>query len=209
MKIIQIAILAIAATFLAATDSQAKYCDDETDLVYYGYRYYNPTAGRWLSRDPMAEPGFAHTKNPPSAQELDNSEEFNCYTYVVNAPIVEVDYLGLAPCTPAMTASCKASCSKKGLIYHGCNYIIDIPLVFWTCSVYRCTCCDPCVPGVGSIAYRSRSSGRSHAGVSPPLSIQYVMNQNPLNCQCFWSQTGVTLPGIVPPPIVPAGGGGF
>ena len=29
-----------------------KYTDDETDLVYYGYRYYVPSTGRWLSRDP-------------------------------------------------------------------------------------------------------------------------------------------------------------
>jgi RHS repeat-associated protein len=35
-----------------------KYQDDETDLVYYGYRYYNPSTGRWLSRDPLGEPGF-------------------------------------------------------------------------------------------------------------------------------------------------------
>ena len=25
-----------------------KYDDDETDLLYYGYRYYNPSTGRWL-----------------------------------------------------------------------------------------------------------------------------------------------------------------
>ncbi len=29
-----------------------KYTDEETGLVYYGYRYYNPVVGRWLSRDP-------------------------------------------------------------------------------------------------------------------------------------------------------------
>jgi RHS repeat-associated protein len=34
-----------------------KYNDDETDFVYYGYRYYNPSTGRWLSRDPMQEKG--------------------------------------------------------------------------------------------------------------------------------------------------------
>ncbi len=31
--------------------------DDETDLVYYGYRYYNSTTGRWLNRDPIEEQG--------------------------------------------------------------------------------------------------------------------------------------------------------
>jgi RHS repeat-associated protein len=34
-----------------------KYCDDETDLVYYGFRYYRPSKGRWLSRDPIQEQG--------------------------------------------------------------------------------------------------------------------------------------------------------
>lgn len=37
-----------------------KYHDHETDLLYYGYRYYNPTLGRWLSRDPIGEGGGAH-----------------------------------------------------------------------------------------------------------------------------------------------------
>jgi RHS repeat-associated protein len=32
-----------------------KYQDDETDLLYYGYRYYNAGMGRWISRDPVAE----------------------------------------------------------------------------------------------------------------------------------------------------------
>jgi RHS repeat-associated protein len=34
-----------------------KYQDDETDLLYYDYRYYNASTGRWLSRDPIGEPG--------------------------------------------------------------------------------------------------------------------------------------------------------
>jgi RHS repeat-associated protein len=34
-----------------------KYTDQETGLVYYGYRYLNPGTGRWLSRDPIGERG--------------------------------------------------------------------------------------------------------------------------------------------------------
>jgi RHS repeat-associated protein len=34
-----------------------KYQDDETDLLYYGYRYYNASTGRWLSSDPILEEG--------------------------------------------------------------------------------------------------------------------------------------------------------
>lgn len=32
-----------------------KQQDDESDLVYYGRRYYSPRIGRWLSRDPACE----------------------------------------------------------------------------------------------------------------------------------------------------------
>jgi len=34
-----------------------KYTDGESGLVYYGYRYYNPSTGRWLRRDPIEELG--------------------------------------------------------------------------------------------------------------------------------------------------------
>jgi RHS repeat-associated protein len=34
-----------------------KYLDQETGLYYYGYRYYDPVTGRWLSRDPIGEWG--------------------------------------------------------------------------------------------------------------------------------------------------------
>lgn len=34
-----------------------KFQDDETKLLYYGYRYYNPNTGRWSGRDPIEERG--------------------------------------------------------------------------------------------------------------------------------------------------------
>jgi RHS repeat-associated protein len=56
-----------------------KYQDDETDFLYYGYRYYNPSTGRWIGRDPAGE----------------DSGEINLYGFVCNAPVNDVDYLGL------------------------------------------------------------------------------------------------------------------
>ncbi len=51
----------IRASGIAATLNSARFSskpiDDETDLAYYGYRYLNPSAGRWLSRDPIGEAG--------------------------------------------------------------------------------------------------------------------------------------------------------
>jgi RHS repeat-associated protein len=55
-----------------------KYHDTETGLYYYGYRYYDPNTGRWLSRDPIGEQGGV-----------------NLYGMVGNDPINLWDLLGL------------------------------------------------------------------------------------------------------------------
>jgi RHS repeat-associated protein len=55
-----------------------KYEDVETGLSYYGYRYYGPEMGRWLSRDPIGERGG-----------------LNLHGMVGNDSVNEVDYLGL------------------------------------------------------------------------------------------------------------------
>jgi RHS repeat-associated protein len=54
-----------------------KYQDDETDLLYYGYRYYNASTGRWLSRDRIGE-----------------SDGPNVYSFLGNRPTDDVDTLG-------------------------------------------------------------------------------------------------------------------
>ncbi len=54
-----------------------KYQDDETDLLYYNYRYYNPSKGRWISRDPIGEEGGA-----------------NLYGFIRNDPNDNFDPLG-------------------------------------------------------------------------------------------------------------------
>jgi RHS repeat-associated protein len=55
-----------------------KPVDEETGLVYYGYRWYHPELGRWLSRDPIGEAGG-----------------LNLYGMVGNDPVNGVDVLGL------------------------------------------------------------------------------------------------------------------
>ena len=54
-----------------------KYYDTEARLYYYGYRYYSPDMGRWLSRDPIDEQGG-----------------LNLYGFVNNDPVNRVDWLG-------------------------------------------------------------------------------------------------------------------
>ena len=55
-----------------------KFCDWESGLYYYGFRYYNPSTGRWPSRDPADEKG---------GLEL--------YGFVANDGINHADKLGL------------------------------------------------------------------------------------------------------------------
>jgi RHS repeat-associated protein len=57
-----------------------KYADDESDLLYYGYRYYKPSTGTWPNRDPMQEKGG-----------------INLYAFVNNSSISHVDPKGHSP----------------------------------------------------------------------------------------------------------------
>jgi RHS repeat-associated protein len=56
-----------------------KYTDSETGLSYYGFRYYQPETGRWISRDPIEERGGT-----------------NLYGMVGNDPVNAVDVLGMS-----------------------------------------------------------------------------------------------------------------
>jgi RHS repeat-associated protein len=56
----------------------SRFTDSETDLLYYGFRLYNPNTGRWLNRDPIEEWGG-----------------LNLYGFVDNSPLDYVDLFGL------------------------------------------------------------------------------------------------------------------
>ena len=58
----------------------SEYFDEETGLVYYNYRYYNPELGRWISRDPIEEQGG-----------------YNLYGMLANNTLYFWDMLGTEP----------------------------------------------------------------------------------------------------------------
>ncbi|MGO8678353.1 MAG: RHS repeat-associated core domain-containing protein, partial [Limisphaerales bacterium] len=68
-----------------------KYDDDETGLLYYGYRYYNASTGRWLSRDPVEEPGFTILNSDGNTGDAGPA----LYGFVGNDPVDDTDDLGL------------------------------------------------------------------------------------------------------------------
>jgi len=57
-----------------------KFTDLETGLVYYGHRYYSPSLGRFINRDPKEEDGG-----------------INLYGFCLNNPINRWDVLGMEP----------------------------------------------------------------------------------------------------------------
>ncbi|MBT9449494.1 RHS repeat-associated core domain-containing protein [Akkermansia glycaniphila] len=57
----------------------SEHHDEDLGLVYYNYRHYNPTDGRWISRDPIAEQGG-----------------WNLYGFVNNNAMGVTDQLGLS-----------------------------------------------------------------------------------------------------------------
>lgn len=69
-----------------------RYTDEETDLLYYGYRYCNSDKGRWLSRDPIEDPGFTKTTSVARSREKYPS---SLYGFVSNSAVNLVDVLGL------------------------------------------------------------------------------------------------------------------
>ncbi|GEM_PF-1290828 len=98
--------------------------DEETGLYYFGYRYYNPLLGRFLTADPrevveltdkdIPESSWEHTINDitklyikealwnagNSSFNLHYPQDFNKYSYVQNNPLNAVDPTGLIPVTP-------------------------------------------------------------------------------------------------------------
>lgn len=56
----------------------SKYVDQETGLIYYGHRFYNPATGRWISKDP-----------------IEQQDGPNLYAFVGNDSANHIDALGL------------------------------------------------------------------------------------------------------------------
>jgi RHS repeat-associated protein len=79
-----------------------KYTDDETGLVYYGYRYYAPSTGRWINRDPLGDRAFlkqqAQGKTQKERRNLYREALRPAYLFSANAPVSNYDCFGLTSC---------------------------------------------------------------------------------------------------------------
>ena len=111
----------------------AEFEDADTGWFNYGYRFYSPQLGRWLSRDPIGETGGE-----------------NLYLFVENQSLIHQDFAGLAPnCTQeeieriadadplinkilkimaARKAKGLPKCNKPKLICHCCPQVPGQPV---------------------------------------------------------------------------------
>jgi len=118
-----------------------KFQDDESDLLYYGYRYYNASMGRWLSRDPIGERGG-----------------LNLYGFVGNDAIRRIDPFGLDYYIYIVKGTCGVN--HRVLVGddgNGNSYEIDIqPLAKKWYQSYRRVC------GKGVISYTPRTGAATN-----------------------------------------------
>jgi len=165
-----------------------------TDLVLYEYRVYNPILGRWLSRDPIGEPGGQ-----------------NLYTLAENDPLQGVDPDGraavlviggvtvtVADCALLATLTCLAipPCRDMllDLIKAGLREIADC---IDKCRTKRARC-RPCIPPAGTRMYRIDKVPPSdpHWPFEGTHTHHYVVNQSPVTapkpCFCHPIQTHIT-----------------
>ena len=88
----------------------SKYTDPETGFAYYGLRYYNPSTGRWLSRDPIEERGG-----------------LNLYGMLSNDPLNRNDNMGLNAGANLLGLVCSYHIeTQDGQRYRGNSNLVSI-----------------------------------------------------------------------------------
>ena len=124
-----------------------KYQDDKSGLLYYGYRFYNPSTGRWPNRDLLREQGSK-----------------NLYAFVYGDPANQVDILGFLPFGGGVVGAiqlsydvCKGNVTLNGWVWVGVGFEMDDhwvgasaynqgnPLKTWSVPpLFKCGKCSSC-----------------------------------------------------------------
>ena len=98
----------------------SEYHDEDLGLIYYNYRHYNPTDGRWINRDPIAEQGG-----------------INLYAFVANRLMSIIDIRGKTP----IDATLRKLIEPQNVVPYVYNYRLEgsITTIF---ADIKC-CCIP------------------------------------------------------------------
>ena len=153
-----------------------KFYDWETGLYYYGHRYYNPSTGRWLSRDPIEEEATQ-----------------NLYVFTDNDPIDETDFLGLDPLAyTSIGVTHRQGSSTHDSDESGNQH--SSSAWYWQWADEK----NPCPGGLCNSG--GDDEGSSHVDASVKNTGRCRVN---VYCTCTLSWNGSThspvLPGVLPP----------
>ncbi len=208
----------------------SKYQDDESDLVYYGYRYYKASTGTWVNRDPIEEEGGVNLYCIAINDPLDFTDQDG--RQVVPVPVIPVAALTAAALLAVTCAvadawlNSPAGQQEMSQISATASAIGNAITQAITATASQCpTCgkCKDCIPGKGDQIYEKVPPGSRVRGrhSRPPYNQGHVkvwtVLQSPYPvCQCFWGKpvtydnTQTPPPGATPggPPSGPPGGGG-
>ena len=222
-------VMLLAAALLAVT------------LVQTAQAFYNPSTGRWLNRDPIEEldgPNlYAFVHNNPANQLDALGLQALPVPVRPGPPIVVLPPPGVPPniipfpspvippvrpIGPPQVAACVAVAIagwEVGYVIGEQSGLHDAlgEAIADCAEAIKDKCdrrkCKPCIPPVGTIAYRvDRPPSPPHNGIPTPHSHRYQMNQSPpkAGCRCFWKKLDKDpIPGEMTPEITPAAGGGI
>ena len=115
-------------------------------LVYYGYRFYSPSLGKWINRDPIVEQGGV-----------------NLQLFLNNSPVNYIDHYGHIPAWAIITIACFIG----GILVVGSIYFGN----FLNCRLFGIGCGKK--PAVGTVLYGALigcvvGGGITGIGLGPP-----------------------------------------
>jgi RHS repeat-associated protein len=150
-----------------------KPVEEESGLVYYGYRWYDPVTGRWPSRDPIGERGGV-----------------NLYGMVGNGPVSKNDVLGFFAlygkwCGPDWTGGrVEQYDPANSHLYAAAIDALDSACMGHDVCYYGCRHTYPCDPGNRKVCFKA--CDRALSSAAAPLSgltafaiESYMANSNP------------------------------
>jgi RHS repeat-associated protein len=117
-----------------------KYDDDESDLLYYGYRYYKASTGTWPNKDPKQEKGG-----------------LNLYAFTGNDSINHIDLIGLS--TGTISASGRPLV-EDSFAFHARGWDMSLHWTAPTSGDWAKPCaCKPCQRAIWLQEYKDSPNG--------------------------------------------------
>ena len=119
---------------------------DQSEMSYYGYRFYNKTINLWEKKDPIKEIRIEVYQNNINTYRSKEKEVFDIYLFAKNSPINNIDRYGLLACTAEEKAVCDYECKILAKSFPGkgmsiCSAFVTFP---WCQHGFACKCFGVC-----------------------------------------------------------------